>query len=281
MKFVFIGYDYSLDIAQALIEDGHELLRVYTFPCDNVFSFNTQTKTFAQHYQVPFTDKKIMPSDINECINDGCTLFLCAGYTHKIPPIDEKKAYGINIHPAVLPKARGIMPLPYIIMKEPEAAGFTAHKLAPYFDTGDIVYKENVKIDDQTDVETLSARIGLRARIAMPEIIRTLEEKWKNATAQNEADASTYFTPDEEMRTLNWNNTVEKLLLLGRAFGRYGTIAHIENDHDQKQTLGVFQFSAWKEEHAIKPGTLLRSSPREIIISISDGFICLKDFKVI
>jgi len=281
MKFVFIGYDYSLDTAQSLIEDGHELIRLFTFPCDNVFSFNTQIKEFAAHYNIPITEKKITSQDINDCIADGAKLFLCSGYTYKIPNIDENKAYGLNIHPTALPKARGIMPLPYVITKDQEAAGFTIHKLDNNFDTGQIVYKEKIKINDKTDVETLSARIALRSKKIIPEIIRTLDQKWKDATPQNEEESSTYPSPDTEMRTLNWEHTAKRLEQLGRAFGRYGTIAHIENNTGEKQSLAVFQFSTWEEKHEIPTGTLIRSSSREIILSIKDGFICLKDFKVI
>ena len=51
MKIVFIGYDYTFDLAARLIEDGHEIIKIYTFQCDNVFAFNIQPHTL----QTPIT----------------------------------------------------------------------------------------------------------------------------------------------------------------------------------------------------------------------------------
>lgn len=281
MKIVFIGYDYTLDIAQRLIADGHEVIHIFTFPCDDVFSSNTQITAFATHFKISISDHTITPNDINTLIDQGAEIFLCAGYPKKIPAIHADKAYGINLHPSLLPRARGVMPLPFIIMHEPEAAGFTVHKLVKDFDAGDILYQEATPIDKYTDVETLSARVAVRAPEAVSTIIKGIKTYWDNATPQDNDDASSYNTPDTDMRQLNWSDTAENLRLKGCAFGRFGVIANVTNNMNETQQLAVFQFTTWEEEHNHDTGTLLRSSPREIIISIQDGYICLKEFQVV
>ena len=281
MKIVFLGYDYTLDIAQRLIADGHEVMHIFTFPCDGVFAFNNQINEFANHFEIPISEHKIESSNIDDLIEQGCELFLCAGYPHKIPPINNEKIYGVNLHPAFLPRGRGIMPLPYIIMNDNKAAGFTLHKLSSDFDSGDIIYQEAIEIDEQTDVEILSAKIAVRAPDVISDIVGDIEGYWSKALAQNNADASSYLAPSEEMRTLNWENTAKELRLKGRAFGRFGMIAVVENNMGDKQKLAVFNFATWEDTHKHITGTLLRSSPREIIITIKDGYICLKEFQVI
>ena len=281
MKIVFFGYDYTLDIAQRLMADGHELLRIFTFPCDDLFAFNTQTKEFSMHFKIPIFEHRIESGDIDSLIGQGAQIFICAGYPHRIPDIDASKAFGINLHPSLLPRARGIMPLPHIIMREPEAAGFTIHKLVSTFDAGDILYQEAVPIDQHTDVETLSARIALRAPGAISDVVENIEKYWKQAKPQDDKSASSYRSPSDKMRSLDWSDTAEELMLKSRAFGRFGVLASITNDMGQTQKLGVFQFTTWKEDHNFKVGTLIRSSSREIIIAIQDGFACLKEFQVI
>ncbi|MGH1455969.1 MAG: formyltransferase family protein [Alphaproteobacteria bacterium] len=281
MKFVFIGYDYTLDIALRLIENGHELIGIHTFTCDNVFAFNKQIIDFANYNNIPITEEKITTGDIDNAIARGAKLFLSAGYPHKIPDITEDRAYAINMHPTLLPRARGMMPLPHIILNEPKAAGFTLHKITSSFDCGDIIYQEPVPIDHNTDVETLSAQIAIRANKSIPEIIKNIEKHWSEAAPQNEEQSSTASLPDEQYRTINWNSATEELEKQSRAFGRFGMIAHITNNMGQTQKLGVFQFSSWQEDHNLDYGTLLRSSPREIIISIKNGYACLKDFQIL
>ena len=280
MKIAFLGYDYTLDIAHRLIADGHTLVRMFTFPCDNVFAFNIHLHDFAGRYDIPVSDDRITAQDIDVLINQKCELFLCAGYPYKIPPVPGK-AYGINVHPTFLPRARGIMPLPYVIMQDRGAAGFSVHKLTDVFDAGDILYQKHIPIDGDTDVETLSARIALHMPDAISDIVVNLEKYWQNAAPQDKTNASFHPMPDKAMRQIDWAESVDALLLKGRAFGRFGVTAAIENNTGQTQNLAVFQFSGWVEAHTHKPGTLMRSSPREVVVAVKDGFLCLKEFQVL
>ncbi len=281
MKFIFIGYDYTLDIAIRLMENGHELIGIHTFACDNIFSFNAQTIDFAKLNAIPLSQTPITKDDINNAIARGAKLFLSAGYPHKIPDINKGQAYAINMHPTLLPRARGIMPLPHVILNEPSAAGFTLHKITSKFDSGDILYQEPVTIDKATDVETLSAKIAMRANAVISEIINNIEQYWNEASPQKEEQSSTAPLPDENFRTIKWTSTSDELNKQSRAFGRFGVIAQITNNIGQSQKLAIYQFSSWQEDHTHDCGTLLRSSPKEIIISISDGYACLKDFQIL
>ncbi len=281
MKIAFLGYDYTLDIAQRLIMQGHEVIHIFTFPCDNIFAFNAQTKELAANFNIPISDHKITDQDINDLINNGCEIFICAGYPYKIPEIDRNLCYGINLHPTLLPRARGIMPLPYVIMQDRKAAGFTIHKLESEFDSGDILYQKKINIDESTDIETLSAKISIHCPDAILDIVENIKEYWDNAIAQDNENASHYNAPSKEIRSITWDSTPKEISLKGKAFGRFGVIAEIENDIGQQQKLAVFNLSAWQEKHQHKSGYILRSSSREIIIAINDGYACLKEFQLI
>ena len=281
MKIAFFGYDYTLDIAQRLMGDGHEIVHIHTFPCDNVFSSNLQIKEFAKHFGIPCTEVRAEKDHLESMAATGCTLFLCAGYPFKIPEIEHPDAKAINLHPSLLPRVRGVMPLPYIIMKEPKAAGYTIHKLTWEFDKGDILYQEAVPIDEHTDIETLSARIAVRAPMMISEIVENIDTYWNKATPQDDSNASVYMKPGDKMRQLDWNDTADITAKKGRAFGRFGTLAMIANNAGDTQKLGVFNLSTWMEKHAHEPGKLIRSSDREIIVAIKDGYACLKEFHVL
>jgi len=280
LKFCFFGYDYTIDIAQRLIDDGHELLHIFSFPCDNRFSFNTELHNIAKYYNISVSETPAQQGDIEALIQEGCALFLSAGYPYKLPVLDEETAHGLNIHPSYLPQARGVMPLPHIIAKDPSAAGFSIHKHSNKFDGGDILYQERIEIDTQTDIETLSAHVALRCPDAMSKVAADLGRYWANAKPQDETKASLYFEPKEPFRNLDWNDDVQTLLQKGRAFGRFGILARIENRFGQSQTLAVYNFTGWAEEHNQPTGTIIRSSAREIILAVKDGYILLKEFEI-
>ena len=275
MKFVYFGYDFMLNAVQRLINDGHELIGVFSFPCDNLFNFNTGTLGLAQRLHIPASIGKPEQADIDRYVAQGCDCFLSAGYLHKIPPIDEKKCYGINLHPSFLPKGRGLMPTPYIIMDHPDAAGVSAHKLTDKFDEGDILLQRKFTLTPQETVETLSARIAICAPDMLSSIFGDIRAFWNNAKPQNPNNSIYFPPPTEAMRHLDWNLPVERLDKIARAFGRYGTIAVFDG-----KIWIVYNLSVWPEKHSHQPGAIVTTMGREIIIAASDGYVCLKDFQI-
>ena len=99
MKFVFFGYDFMLPSVIRLIEDGHELIGIMSFECDNVFNFNQSCQELAKAHKIPFIQSRATQQHIEQFLSQDCEVFLSAGYPHKIPHIGEEKAYAINIHP--------------------------------------------------------------------------------------------------------------------------------------------------------------------------------------
>lgn len=274
MKFVYFGYDFMLGSIERLIRDGHELLGVLSFECDNIFNFNLKTQQLADRHQVPFTLSRPESQHIENYVSKGADLFLAAGYLYKIPDIDPDRAFGINVHPSYLPAGRGMMPTPYIIKDHPEAAGISIHRLTQGFDRGRILYREQFIIEEDEDVETYSARITMRAPDILSMIVADLPEYWQKAELQNENEASYFPPPGEAMRTLSWNGPVKDIDKTARAFGRYGCLARIG-----EKLYVVYNLKCWKESHTLAPGQIAALLSREIVIAASDGFVCLKEFQ--
>lgn len=276
MKFVYFGYDFMLSSVQRLIEDGHTLIGIFTFPCDNVFNFNKQTRELAQKLNIPISEKKPLARDIDQFIEQGCHIFLSAGYPNKIPVCDPAKAYSINFHPSYLPKGRGIMPTPYIITGQSDAAGATIHKLENTFDTGDILHQVAFEMSERESVETYSARIAMAGADMILHVFNNIEGLWAGAQSQNEQEASHFPPPDEKMRTLDWSWSVADIDKTARAFGRYGCLAVI-----QGQMYVIYDQDVWPESHDFQPGQIACQTSREITVTALDGYVCLKDFHII
>ena len=263
-----------LPSVQRLLQDGHELIGIFSFECDNIFNFNSNTKKLAENLDIPFTQNKPLPIDIDVFVKNNADVFFSAGYPFKIPPINNDAAYGINFHPSMLPKGRGIMPTPTIIMKHPEASGMSVHKLTQHFDEGDILDQMAIPLGADDDVETFSAKLSMRAPDFISRIFKNLPELWKNAKPQDHKKASTFPMPDEKMRLMDWNKTVGEIKKTGQAFGRFGALARFDN-----KIWAVYNFKGWVEAHHYKPGDIVCVLSREIVIAAKDGFICLKDFQ--
>ena len=80
MKFVYFGYDFMLGTVHRLLDDGHELAGIFSFPCDNVFNFNVETTALAKKLNVPLNLEKPVAADIENMKEKGAEIFLSAGY---------------------------------------------------------------------------------------------------------------------------------------------------------------------------------------------------------
>jgi methionyl-tRNA formyltransferase len=273
MKFLYFGYDFMLPSVIGLIEAGHELIGVFSFECDNHFNFNTETQVTAQNLGIPFILSKPQDFHIAEFLAKGCTCFLAAGYPHKIPPIEDAQAYAVNVHPAYLPYARGLMPIPRIIMDHAsEAAGITAHKMTDVFDDGDILRQLKFDLSPNETPETYMAKIAMRAPFMLKGLFADLPALWSAAKPQNTKKATHYSPPSDEDRFLDWNKTAREVDRTARAFGRFGSLARIED-----QIFVVYDCVCWTEKHTIAPGTIAARTSREITLALKDGFICLTE----
>jgi UDP-4-amino-4-deoxy-L-arabinose formyltransferase/UDP-glucuronic acid dehydrogenase (UDP-4-keto-hexauronic acid decarboxylating) len=273
MKFVFFGYDFSLDVAKRLIQDGHKLAGVFTFECDNVFNFNKDIIALAQQNHIPYTLARPTKDDIDYFIAQGTDLFFSCGYPYKIPEIDENKAYAVNTHPSRLPRGRGLMPTPHIIINHPDAAGFTLHKITARFDQGDILYQEAITLTDQDTVETYSSHIANRTPDIASAVVADLPQYWAGATPQNEAEATYFPPPDEEMRTLRWEAPITHIDRTARAFGKFGSLAFIDG-----ALYAVFEHDYRQEPHTHITGTIINADEHTISIAASDGIFIMKRF---
>ena len=275
MKFVYFGNDFTLPAIHRLIMDGHELIGILSFECDNVFTFNKNCQALAQKNNIPFIVSPATANHLEDFLKKGAQVFLAAGYPHKIPPIDENKAKAINVHPTYLPKGRGFVPITKIILDNMDAAaGFTAHKMTQTFDAGDILLQRKFALSPAETVETYNAKIAMRAPNMLSELMANLPAFWKNAAPQDKKHATYLPAPKDQDRIWDWTKPVRDIDRIGRAYGRSGCLAQIEN-----QLWAVFDYEFWEEKHSYKSGELVASLSREIIIAARDGFFCLKDFQ--
>ncbi len=254
------------------MQDGHKPVQIFTFFTDGKFDHNAKVLNIAAAHNIPVSFSKPTQGDIDALVKRGCELFISAAYIHKIPSIPDN-AYGMNIHPTLLPKGRGKFPLPHVMLNHRDTAGVTLHKLADKMDEGDILMQKPISLSDEDDLETLSSKIVMHAPHLLAECVSDIETHWNAATPQDASQASLWPYPEDNMRTVNWNMPVSEIDRIGRAFSRIGWLCHL-----QGQDYWIYNYSLWQEDHDMQPSTIAAVTDREVTVAAKDGFICLKEF---
>lgn len=273
MKFAYFGFDALAPCLEKLLSDGHQPMQIFSFFTDGRYDFNRRILNLAAAHNIPVSFSKPKKEELEDLAQRGCEIFISAAYAYKIPEIPET-AYGINIHPTLLPKGRGKFPLPFILLEHRDGAGITIHKLSKNIDAGDIMYQKPIALNDNEDMETLTCKIVMHAPGCLSECMDNIKTFWQNARAQNEAEAIHFPYPPDSMRYVSWDMSMEEIGKIGRAFSRLGWMCEL-----QGQRYWVFQYAYWHENHTFTPGSIVSVLDREIAVAARDGFVCLKEFE--
>ena len=101
----------------------------------------------------------------------------------------------INIHPALLPKNRGLFPYFWTLKNGDAETGVTVHWVEPEFDTGAIIAQSRFPIQAQDTVISLARKSSEVGADLLVQAVRQIEQGQVPYLAQDEGQASYYAWP--------------------------------------------------------------------------------------
>jgi methionyl-tRNA formyltransferase len=119
----------------------------------------------------------------------------------------------LNIHPALLPRNRGLFPYFWVLANGDPETGVTVHWVDETYDTGPILVQETIPVQSHDTITSLaytSARVGARLLVRAVDLI----EAGDPPRIRQDEGMATYYSwpgPDDQRR-------------FRRRGGRYGTI---------------------------------------------------------
>ena len=128
-------------------------------------------------------------------------------YGHILPQwmIDLPPLGCINLHASLLPKYRGAAPIQWSLMRGESVTGVTSMRIDAGLDTGDILLKREVCIQDGETTESLGERLGRVGADLMVESLRGLERGNLRAQPQDHAQATLAPILKKEDGLIDWN----------------------------------------------------------------------------
>ena len=100
----------------------------------------------------------------------------------------------INIHPALLPRHRGLFPYFWVLANSETETGVTVHYVEEQFDTGAIIAQERLAVKPEDTIQSLSYR---SAQVGGPLLVRALDAVASGmaGTPQGQSGASYHSWP--------------------------------------------------------------------------------------
>ncbi|GAA0325903.1 hypothetical protein GCM10009087_40300 [Sphingomonas oligophenolica] len=269
MKIAYFGFDFFVEALDAILGDGHNLVHVQTFDVDGKFiNRNGQLVGLAEREGSPIAYGPVGVSILEGLRSAGCDVVLVMGFPFKIPVIEGLRM--VNLHPTLLPQGRGPFPIPWLILHHPEYSGLTLHKVTEEMDRGAILVQSAVPVTELEALDSLCAKLQMKAVEILPTALRNFDDLWKNAADQG--PGGTYWKASEADWQLPWEKGWSAVVRTARAFGAFESEAIIDG-----KAWSVTDATGWDAEHSFPPGFLVHRMAGDLVVAARDGFVLLRN----
>ena len=219
MRIVFFGTpDFALPSLDKILSSQHNLVGIVTAPDKErgrgrQISY-TPVKQFAVEHDIPCLqpDKLKDESFINELRNFTADVFVVLAFrilpreVYTIPP---KGSF--NLHGSLLPKYRGAAPIQWALINGDRETGVTTFFLQDKVDTGNIILKESIAIEDEDNFETLHDKMSLLGADTIIKTLDLIEQDKVELCEQDNSLATAAPKITKELCQIDWNNTAENI----------------------------------------------------------------------
>ncbi|MFC1572453.1 methionyl-tRNA formyltransferase [Candidatus Eisenbacteria bacterium] len=282
MKIVFMGTPaFAVPALKRLITGGLKPAVVYTQPPRRsgrgMRLHQPPTATAAADPGLPLRQPKILQRRVEMSFLEDLApdLIVTVAYGKIFRPrlLSLPRLGCINLHPSLLPRYRGLSPIPWAIVRGEAVTGVTIYRMNEGVDAGPILLQQAVEIRPDDTCGTLSVRLASLGAEMLVQIIRSLADGKAKGMPQREELRS--FAPRLERRDglLDWRLPATQIERIVRAFDPWpGTFCFLRNRRVKVLKVKVLDEAA----HNVPPGTILHADgKRPPVVAALPGTIAL------
>ena len=284
MKIVFMGTPaFAVPSLEMLIAEGYSIAAVVTQPDrpqgrKKVLT-PTPVKEAALRHGIPVLQPQRLrsPEAVAELAEYKPDLIVTAAYGQILPKsvLDMPSLGCLNVHGSLLPAYRGGAPIQRSIINGEAVTGITLMYMAEGLDTGDMIAKAEVPIEEPDTAGTMFEKLSQAgAKLLQQELPRLVKGK-VDAEPQDEAKA-TYapnLTRDDEK--IDWSRSSREIYNQIRGLVPYSGGFTLWNGEVFKVWAAANPSSAQVVSSEAQPGTVLGLHEEGIVVKTGDGSLTL------
>ncbi len=284
MKIVFMGTpEFAIPSLQKILDSKHEVALVVSAPDKErgrgrQVSYTTVKEFAIKNNLEVLTPVTLKDEEFISRLKDvEADLFVVVAF--RILP---KEVYSIpkhgsfNLHGSLLPKYRGAAPIQWSIINGDKETGVTTFFLEDKVDTGNIILREQLKIDDEDNLGSVYEKLMNLGADTVLKTIDLIESGEVELLKQNETLASPAPKITKEICKIDWNQPAEKIHNLIRGLSPYPCAFFKYNGKSYKVYKAHLDKSQNKPADEIGKISQMKS---EIFVQTSEGRIQLLEIQ--
>ena len=238
MRIIFFATpDFAIPSLKILIESKHEVVAVVTAPDKqrgrgrNISV--TPIKQCALDNNVPvLTPEKLKSKEFeNELKLLKPDLFVIVAFRilpEEIFTIPHKGSF--NLHGSLLPKYRGAAPIQWALINGDKETGLTTFFLEKKVDTGNIILKEKIDINDNDSFGSLHDKMSEMGADLVLKTVELIDKSEVELKQQDDSVATPAPKINKETCEIDWNKSAKEVHNLIRGLSPYPGAFFIHNE---------------------------------------------------
>ena len=282
LKVIFMGTpDFCVPILESLIINCN-VIAVVTQPDKEVgrkkeIKFSPIKETALKHNIKVLQPIKIR-EEYEEIIDLNPDIIITCAYGQIVPEIIlNNPKYGcINVHASLLPKLRGGAPIHKAIIEGYDKTGITIMYMDKGMDTGDMISKKEVIIENNDTAESLHDKLQ---EISVPLLLETLPliiNGTNKREKQNNEEATYAYNISREEEHVDFNKTSKEIYNQIRGLNSWpGAYATLDNEN-----IKLWMSKISDNTYDKAPGTIVNIDKEGIEVVTKDKSILITELQV-
>ncbi len=227
LKIIYAGTpEFAVPALQALIQSTHRVVAVYTQPDrpagrGRKLQFSAVKQCALAHdIEVVQPQSFKAAQQIDRLQAFGADLMVVAAYGIILPSavLRAPRLGCINIHGSLLPRWRGAAPIQRAILAGDRETGITLMQMDEGLDTGAMLAKARIAIDDQTSAAQLHDELKQIGATLLMDNLPAIEQQALTPQTQDDAQATYAAKLSKQEARIDWRKPAEQLQREVRAF---------------------------------------------------------------
>jgi methionyl-tRNA formyltransferase len=280
LNIIFAGTpDFAARHLQALIASEHNVCAVYTQPDrpsgrGKKLTPSPVKQLAVEHNIAVFQPPSLRNEDAQaELAALNADIMVVVAYGLILPKVvlDTPKLGCINVHGSILPRWRGAAPIQRALWAGDNETGVTIMQMDIGLDTGDMLLKTGLKIEDTDTSASLYEKLALQGPDALIDALAQLSLGTLTAEKQDESLANYAEKLSKDEAKLDWNKPAKQLWQEVRAFNPW-PVSYFEH---QQSSIKVWQVRYNTAACHAAPGTITQADKNGIVVATAHGSLII------
>ena len=183
----------------------------------------------------------------------------------------------VNLHASLLPHYRGAAPINWAIINGEQETGVTTFFLQHEIDTGQIIFAEKTKIEEEETAGTLHDKLMLLGADVLLKTVQAIEAKSFPSIAQA-APLADKIAPKifKETCAIDWSKDIASINNHIRGLSPYPAATTIL----QEKKFKIFKVTKHFEQHPFESGHVDCDNKNHLHVYAKDGYLSIKELQL-